>query len=434
MQTRDKVFYDIVSKGLAGMGFVDKNGVSAMSQYMDFFFAEKYNVDSFAGTLGFSVNPSLPLRPMWEQIEAGRRPYTMASYVDIDSDGPTKSTDGLSLATGEIPTFKHEFSLNRKTLREQMMLTEAIGHATPEIVDTVMNLFFTSLDDLIGGNYNTIAYQRHQLVSNQLKLMLNGTNNPLGYAKNLGFEIDATKQVHNDVKFKLFAKNNGTGAVTEQTGIKNNVPFKAIKALVRDIQNKDHAGSVHIEVAKSTWEDICNLPYVQEMYIRESYPLVSDASTIASLIASGADEEPVTEFLRKKMGVSRIEQVDFLGASEYFNKTTGAMDYHYHQGFKEGVLVIVPDGEIGDIQFGKPFVMDTPGARTGLYDGGRTLIRNVFNDENMVQTVKSEVTGFCVPNKTRWMHWINVATITEPEDGVNVNGAGVVPQKRTKQD
>ena len=52
--------------------------------------------------------------------------------------------------------------------------------------------------------------------------------------------------------------------------------------------------------------------------------------------------------------------------------------------------------------------METPGARTALYDGGRTLIRQLFDDETMTQVIKSEVTGLVVPNKVRWMYYLEI--------------------------
>lgn len=85
-------------------------------------FANKYNADATFSQMGFPLNPDIPINPTYEQLEATIRPYTMAAYVDIDSDGPTKSTDGLLLKMGKLPTFKHEITLSRKTLREQMML------------------------------------------------------------------------------------------------------------------------------------------------------------------------------------------------------------------------------------------------------------------------------------------------------------------------
>ena len=84
------------------------------------------------------------------------------------------------------------------------------------------------------------------------------------------------------------------------------------------------------------------------------------------------------------------------------------MEYTYMDSFNEGVLVYVPDGAIGDVQCGKPIYMETPGARVALYDGGRTLIRQVFEDETMTQVIKSEVTGLAVPNKVRWMYYLTV--------------------------
>ena len=142
MYTRGKEFYDIVAKGLASMGYVDKNGVSALTYFIQDMFADKYNAESTFAQMGFPLNPNLPIRPTYEQIEATIRPYTMGTYVDIDSDGNTKSTDGLSLKMGGIPTFKHEVVLSRKILREKMMLMDSIGGITPEIENTIMDLLF----------------------------------------------------------------------------------------------------------------------------------------------------------------------------------------------------------------------------------------------------------------------------------------------------
>ena len=154
MYARDKQFYDIVAKGLASMGY---EGANAFGAYIQDMFAQKYNAEKTFAEAGFPLNPNIPINPTFEQIEATIRPYTMAGYVDIDSDGPTKSTDGMALKYGGIPTFKHEVVLSRKILREKMMLADAIGGSNAEIEDTVMELLFNGLDDLLGGNYNTMC-------------------------------------------------------------------------------------------------------------------------------------------------------------------------------------------------------------------------------------------------------------------------------------
>ena len=123
MFTRDSKFYDLVGKGLASLGYT---GNEALQLFVNDMFKEKYDAERTFAEVGFPLNPDLPFRPTYEQIEATVRPYTMAAYVDIDSDGPSKSTDGLSLKSGGLPTFKHEVTLDRKILREKMMLAD--GH------------------------------------------------------------------------------------------------------------------------------------------------------------------------------------------------------------------------------------------------------------------------------------------------------------------
>lgn len=96
MLTRDKNFYDFVGRGLSSFGY-EGNSFQA---WIDEMFPNKYNADATFSQMGFPLNPDIPINPTYEQLEATIRPYTMAAYVDIDSDGPTKSTDGLLLKMG----------------------------------------------------------------------------------------------------------------------------------------------------------------------------------------------------------------------------------------------------------------------------------------------------------------------------------------------
>ena len=75
---------------------------------------------------------------------------------------------------------------------------------------------------------------------------------------------------------------------------------------------------------------------------------------------------------------ARIDVIDSVSVVEKFNASSKKMEYTTLESFNEGVLVYVPDGAIGDVQCGKPIFMETPGARTALYDGGRTLIRQIW--------------------------------------------------------
>ena len=51
---------------------------------------------------------------------------------------------------GGLPTFKLEVVMSRKILREKMMLANAIGNTTAEIEESIMELLFNWIDDLLG--------------------------------------------------------------------------------------------------------------------------------------------------------------------------------------------------------------------------------------------------------------------------------------------
>lgn len=391
--TRTPQFYDFIAKGLTDYGYTN------LTQYLNDMFAEKYNADKTYEQMGFPLNPSLPIRPTFEQIEVNVRPYTMATHVDIDSDGPTKSTDGIALKMGQLPIWKHEFAIGRKELREQMYLADRIGSATPEIVDVAMEQLFITTDSLLGGNYNTMLYNRHQIVSNGGKLVINAHNSHLGIPLELDFGVPSK----NKKTEAWYTKNASTGAITEKSGI---TPIKTMKNVRRDAEQKDNAPQGHWEVSKTTWDDLMELDYFRKQYALAKRPDIStDANRLAW--AETIEDSEIKSYIESRIG-ARILVVDHVGYIEKFNTTTKKMEYVNCPSFVEGVMVYVPDGAIGDTQFGRPIYMETPGARTALYDGGRTLIRQVFNDENMIQVIKSEFTGLPVPNKTRWMYYLTV--------------------------
>lgn len=398
MYTRNKEFYDIVGRGLAALGYT---GNKPLESWINDMFAEKYNAEQTFSQMGFPLNPNIPLNPTYEQIEATIRPYTLATYVDIDSDGATKSTDGLSLNMGGLPTFKHEITLSRKILREKMMLMDAIGSSTPEIESTIMELLFNGVDNLLGGNYNTFLYQRNQVVSKKGQLVINASNNPLGIALTIDFGVPK-KNIKDSVWYK---KSDDTASQDAAVGTTID-PISVMRQVRRDSEEKDFAPAGHWECSKTTFEDLISLPYFRQMYTIATRPDISDKNMQLSF-ANLVPDDTIKAFIEARIG-AEIRVIDSISVVESFNKTSKEMEYKNLQSFEEGVLVYVPNESLGDVQCGRPVFMETPGARTALYDGGRTLIRQVFNDETMTQVIKSEVTGLVVPNKVRWFYYLNV--------------------------
>ena len=391
--TRNKEFYDLIGSGLREYGY------SSLDEYINDMFAQKYNADSTYEQMGFPLNPNIPIRPTYEQLEVTVRPYTMATHVDIDSDGPTKSTDGIALSMGQLPVWKHEFTIGRKELREQMYLADRIGRVTAEIIDVSMEQMFITTDRLLGGNYNTMLYNRHRIVSGGGKLVIDAKNSHLGIPLELDFGVAAK----NKTTSAWYTKD-ASGKITPKDDINPIRDLKAVRKTARRRDGMPKRG--HWEVSDVTWEDCLTLDYFRQQFALARRPDISDADQRLAW-ARTIDDDEIKAYVEKQIGAP-IVVIDHVGFIEKFNTKTKEMDYVDCPSFEEGVFVYVPDGPIGDTQFGRPIAMQTPGARNALYDGGRTLIRQVFNDENMIQTIKSEFTGLPVPNCTRWMYYLTV--------------------------
>lgn len=71
-----------------------------------------------------------------------------------------------------------------KIIREQMIMASK-GAFDAASERAIMNVLYNSTDQLIGGNYNYLTYQRHQAVSTG-KLALINKNNPQGI-QNINF-------------------------------------------------------------------------------------------------------------------------------------------------------------------------------------------------------------------------------------------------------
>ena len=134
---RSAEFNNIIDRGLAALGFKNDGNGTALTNYFNFMFAEKYNADTTFAQEGFPVNADIPLSATWEQINATIRPYTLATNVDVDSDGATKHTDGFALKMGGLPTFKHEVPFDKKIVRDKLLLANELGGVSQNIVDEI---------------------------------------------------------------------------------------------------------------------------------------------------------------------------------------------------------------------------------------------------------------------------------------------------------
>jgi hypothetical protein len=409
MIAQSKEFYDLLGQGLSGLGFVDNSEKSALSQYIDTYFADKYNAEATMATAGFPLNPNVKLSDIYEQIEATIRPYTIATHTDIDADGPVKAHGGITLSTGNIPIWKHKTVTGRKDVKDELRLAERLGGADTQIIDSFMSLFFDSVDELIGGNHNTMLYLRNMIVSTG-KLTINAANNPAGIPISIDFCSDY--RTKHTTTSKWYTKSeDGTITQDAAVGASGESGIDPI-ALMRRIRTNAQQGTDHLPKACHwecdflTWEAILAMPYFRQYYTIATRPDISDA-TNQLIYGRTIDDNTFKAWFEKLIG-STIVVNDNLASIEKINTTTHKTEFVDLRGFEEGTFVLVPDGNLGDSQFAAPFAIGSNAVRIAYYDGGRTMIRTVFDDEHMTYANKSEFTGLPVPNKTRWQYFLKI--------------------------
>lgn len=385
MVQRDANYYDLVGRALGGLtyqSFVDS-------------FNEIYNVPQ---TDGFVWDDEIQMDFTYHQLEAELGIYTMASYVDLDSDAPLRAIQGAEIATGKIPRMKHGFVLNEKIIREQMIFASK-GAFDAAGESALMKLLFNSTDKLIGGNYNRLSMQRHQAVSTG-KLTINSTNN-VGGLRSLVLDFSIPS---GNITTKALTARWWTDAAYATQGDTSD-PLADMVALVEAAED-GHAPSGHLEMSKALWRRLKgHTVFLTSMgYV---YNPEAASAAIALTYGKRLTNDELLTLLERKLGYT-VVIVDHKGVVESFNKTTKVIDFNQIDSFDVDSVVYVPDGEIGTIKSVMPIVIPDPAARIAYFDEGRTTLTQTFDAKKKIQYIESELTALCVPNKRSYMFYLKI--------------------------
>ena len=378
MITRDSNYYDIMALGLGG--------ARDYQEFVDTFFADKYNAPQ---TDGFMWDENIQIDFTYEQLQAELGIYALATFVDIDSPGGTHANQGYTVSAGKIPRFKHQFTIDEKIIREQMILAQRFNTVTPAMQEQLARILFNNTDKLIGGNYNTLTYMRHQAVSNGT-FAITSTNNPGGIANlTFSFGVPAANQ----------QKAGGFGSHGTKYAW-SSASANPIGDLMDMVEYADTNGIPYgvIEMSKTLWNTF-------RMHVNVKNAVATGINLNANLtnIGSMIFTEDVVKAYLVGIGLPPINVIDSLVSVEKYNPTTRLVEYTQIRPFNEVKVVLRPAGDSGTIKAVEPIVLQDPSARIALFDGGRTKLTQRFDSKNVIQTIESELTALCVPNVPKYL-------------------------------
>jgi hypothetical protein len=378
MITKDSNFYDIMALGLAD--------AANYQEFVDTMFADKYNAPQ---TDGFMWDDNIQIDFSYEQLEAELGVYAMATFVDLNSPGGTHGNQTATISKGKIPRFKHGFALDEKIIREQMILAQRFGTVTQSMQNQLAKILFNSTDKLIGGNYNTLTYMRHQAISTGA-FSLTSTNNP-GGIQNLTFDfgIPAANKNH--------CGGFGSRGTAYAWSSASANPIGDLQDMAQYADDNMMAYG-HFEMSKSLWNTFKNHVNVKKqvaLYVNMN----ADVSNVASFLVT---ESMVNNFLIEA-GLPPVKVIDSLVLADKYDAATRQIVYTQIRPFDELKVALVPDGQLGTIKAVEPIVLQDPAARVALYDGGRTVLTQTFDSKNKIQYIESELTALVVPSVSRYI-------------------------------
>lgn len=375
MNTYPVQFYDLLSRALGS------NDSMKLQGFLDKVVAKKYNELNIPG---FRFADEMQLDFTYEQLMKTAGINVMANYYDLDSPAIPIGTEGAVVATGRIPRMKMVEVFNEDKYRKLRIAEQRFGAGADSVVKSAVKALFNTVDTLVGGHTNSLTYQRHQIVSTG-KFTLTTANNPSGLA-GLTFSSHVPSANINTLQGN---KKWWTDATYATEG-SNADPIHDMIEMVDAAHDKGL--SVHFEINKTYLGKILGHSKVVAAIGANLFPTASDSAAAASYIARDKKIEVLSEIVG-----APINAIDAKVATEVWNKSTKALERKTIDAFEANVVVLVPDGELGEVLTVEPIALD--GGTYGTFYGGRLLLTVDVDAVYKCQSFNTEMTSLVVNHR-----------------------------------
>ena len=392
MVTNVTNYYDLMSFGLGELSF---------QQFIDGF-NEKYNTINVDG---YQWDNEIQWDYTYEQLIAASNIATLPIYVDESSEALDKAFGKFEIGSNKIPTQKHRYPVDAKMLRSKFLLAQKFGASTltTETQNSLLDLLYTSSDNLIKGNRNALTHQRMRINSTG-QFVIDINNNPRGI-KGLTFDF-GIPQANKDTLLTTARWWTNSTHITANEGSSSD-PLLYMKTLVK-AKKKLGFPQGHIEMSIDLFDDLLIHSKVLQ---RIGYTLYPQATADGAIVYATNLTDDAKKAAMERFINCPIQTYDSIANVDSFDVTTKQLKQTTIENFVPTNIAFIPNGQLGTIKAVKPIVFtDDPTQRTAWFDGGRTLITNKFENKTKTMYVESEMATLCVPNMPQYM-CISVVTV-----------------------
>lgn len=408
MRTIPVTLRDMVTLGMYGESwqtFVDN-------------YEEKFNAITIDG---FEFDP-VTIGYTWAQMLSKVGAQVLPTYVDPESEGYEKPLGQMQGNTGNIPTQKLFYSVNRVILREKMQLVQKYGTAVmdDEMREVMFGLLDEGTDGLIQSFWNALNHQRHQIVSKG-EFTIDGTNNPRGYkGVTISFNMPGVN------KEILVGEKQWWKDADHTTEGSQSDPLGYMADRIKWIRRVSHYnGPIKLELSRDMWDDLLKHSKVTSVLANWVYRNIASDSVRAD-VARFADEDLLKDAIRRIIKADEVAiQETYAFVSKPGTDANGLPDLVEERidNFDPQNIAFIPTGKLGGIQGVQPLSMGYDADKVAYAMGNRLLIEQEDIPRTHSINVNGEMAQLCVPNAILHMYISTVAPKTNPSSSSSASSS-----------
>ena len=310
-----------------------------------------------------------------KQIIGSKSLPIMARIVAFDGGAPKISNDSFTVKSEDMPRFKLGMDSNEKKMEEWRRIEQMYGGTPP--FEQIVKAFSRSATDVMVGMHSAITYAALQIVSTG-KYLSTDTNNHGGL---VGVEYDFNVPAGNKVKCGF-----GTTGTKYAWSSASANPLGDLLDLYKK-SKKEFKPIAGFGMSQDTYDLFVAHPNVKKE--------VSIYATNGLSNEKFINEADINAYIVSGLRIPPITVIDDAFSLPHYDEATNSLVNSNISGFADNVVVGLPAGTFGELQWAPPV------ADFGDFtiEGGKFLVTEITDKKAKSTEMWMEFTGFPVPTR-----------------------------------
>jgi hypothetical protein len=396
--TNDSEFYRLITGALAGS--------AGRYESLEVFFRDEFGENSFPAAKWkelFTVAEENETGEYTQMTGVNTFPV-MASYTSFDAEGQLIANDGFKVTSKNMPRMKLALNFNEKSFRDGQKIARLGG--TPEY-NRVFSSFNKDASALIAGCQVLRSYTALQVESTG-KYISDATNNAGGLL-NLTFDFTVGQPPTNRRLAGYFGGTTKYGVKEAWSDATAN-PIGDLRDMYWTYKQETRVPFKGLfRMSENTLNLLLEHPTTKAaVAIWKTNGLVS-ADNLAQYYVTPAD---INEYMTSRLQLPAISAEDWHGTYQVIDPATQKIKKTPLQAFNDGVVLLRPEGFVGDLQWQSPTTLfATSSNPMYLADGGKIGVQQEIFSQRKAMHFTAESTGITVPRNIDYFLYCDVATL-----------------------